>query len=162
MNTYHASTSVGSHGEAALACATERLVRWDFQVVDRSPGRVVLHGPGLRSTREARARGASRVTLLLVGETLELSAELGAADRMARFCRVFPISLCLTLGAILGTTFLFVFPFQLALVGYGAGLVTAAPWMALGPLMGEQVYQESRKGLESVLRAAREAAEAQR
>ncbi len=156
MTSFLDSVSVGPSGVAALGKAQERFEQWGFEVLERDELRVVLRGPGMHSNREARARGASKVTLAVLGEQLVLDAQMGAADRMERFCRVFPVGLCLLLGVVLGTIFWFVFPPKIAFVAPLFCLLTAVPWLAIGPAMGQTVQREAREGLRSVLAQARE------
>ena len=159
MTVFRSSVNVGTGGAAALACAIERFERWGFTLSNQSSTHARLQGPGMRSNREARARGASLVTLTWSGSTLALDAELGAADKMARFCKVFPVALGVGLGFVLGTVYWFVFSWKIALVGLGAGTAFAIPWLALGPWMATTVYGDTREGLQAVLQAAWEASE---
>lgn len=156
MTSFLDSVSVGTGGVVALGKAQERFEQWGFEVLERDELRIVLRGPGMHSNREARARGASKVTLAVHGEQLVLDAQMGAADRMERFCRVFPVGLCLLLGVVLGAIFWFVFPPKIALVAPLFCLLTAVPWLAIGPAMGQTVQREAREGLRSVLAQARE------
>ena len=154
MNEFQASIPVGTGGEAALKAASERFLVWGFAPQEHSAEYVRLKGPGLNSSRMAHARGASAVELALVDQELRLRAELGAADRMERFCRYFPIGLSAGLALILGTVFAFVFPFHIAAIAIVGTLATGLPWLFLGPWMGRKVQRDARAGLQSVLQHA--------
>jgi len=154
MNVFDGTIPVGAGGEAALNAASERFLVWGFTPQERSAGYALLEGPGLNSSRLAQARGASSVELALVDQELRLRAELGAADRMERFCRYFPIGLSASLGLILGTVFAFVFPLHIAAIAVLGTLATGLPWLFLGPWMGRKVQRDARAGLQSVLQHA--------
>src|SRR5262245_16864901 len=91
------------HGDShkAIDLAVVALSSLGFRLHARTPDSATLSGPGMNSSRQSPLVGASLLDIRAERGELALTAELGSAERMMRFVRIFPIALNAGLGVVL-------------------------------------------------------------
>jgi hypothetical protein len=161
------ATAVPFHGDQdkAFDLAITALSALGFRLDHRTADSARLTGPGMNSSRQSPLVGASKLELSARRGELALAAELGGAERLMRFVRIFPIALNVGLGLM----FFAIFSVTLGQrVGAGAWmtpvvavvLINAAVWAFLGPWMARLIHQRTCKGLETLLSSMVTAGEA--
>lgn len=153
---YTATQPFRGNTDKSLDLAIAALTALGFRLDERTPDAARLSGPGMNNSRQSPLLGASLLDLRAERGALALKAELGGAERMMRFVRVFPIAL----NAGLGVLFLIVFgltagqrlPFATwATPVLGVTLINAAVWVFLGPWMARKIHERTCRGLETLL-----------
>src|SRR3954468_24541825 len=147
-----------SHGDPdkAFDLALAALTSLGFRLDQRTTSSVELSGPGMNSNRQSPLLGASRLNISFREGQLDLAAELQAAERLARFARVFSIALTFVLGLTLLIVFGTMFAGRAAPLLWlgpvvGVTLLNGGVWAVLGPLIPRNIQRRTRHGLESLL-----------
>jgi hypothetical protein len=149
---YTASTPFTGDADKALRLAESSLTAVGFQLIARTPTSLEAVGPGMNNSRESALVGASHIVIKGGRGELTLDAELGGADRLGRFAKLFPLALVLALAVILSVVFLFVFGPGLWVVGVSTGTVLfALPWLVVGPLIAGSIKKRTCRGLDAFL-----------
>ncbi len=133
----------------AFSAIEATLLPNGFRVVDTSPHRRILKGPGLQSTRENPVRGATKVVVEVEGETLRLRAELNGVLFMALFVCIFPLSLWagFAVAGLLSSA-------ESASPLSGKALVGAAVWVVVGPALALWIRRRTIRALDDMLNNA--------
>lgn len=145
------------HGDLikAFDLAIAALTALGFRLDSRTADSVRLTGPGMHSNRQSPLLGASRLDINLHHGTLDLAAELGAAERMIRFVKIFPIALNCGLTVVFlvvfGIIFVGRFPLFWICPVMGIPLINGAVWAVLGPWMARSIHQRTCRGLDTLL-----------
>ncbi len=162
---YAASAPFRGDQDKAFDLAITALTSLGFRLDQRTADSARLTGPGMNSSKQSPLVGASRLDLSARRGQLALEAELGGAERLMRFVRIFPIALNVGLGLL----FFAVFSVTLGQrVGAGVWvtpviavvLINAAVWAFLGPWMARLIHQRTCRGLETLLSSMVAAGEA--
>src|SRR5947208_2192838 len=90
---YNASHPFHGDLDKAFDLATTALAAIGFRLDARTTDSVRLTGPGMNSNRQSPLLGASQIDICFHQGQINLAADLGAAERMIRFVRIFPIAL---------------------------------------------------------------------
>jgi hypothetical protein len=154
--TYDASRPFHGNFDKALDLAVAALTALGFRLDERTADSVRLTGPGMNSNRQSPLVGASQLDISRRQGQLNLEANLGAAERLIRFVRIFPIAL----NAILCVVFLAVFggifggraaPLFWISPVVGVTLINGAVWAVLAPWIARSIHQRTCRGLETLL-----------
>jgi hypothetical protein len=142
--------------DKALDLAIAALTALGFRLDERTADFVRLTGPGMNSNRQSPLVGASQLDIRLRQGQLELAADLGAAERMMRFARIFPIALngglALVFLAVFGTIFAGrVAPLFWLSPVIGVTLLNGVVWAVLGPWIARSIHQRTCRGLDALL-----------
>lgn len=142
--------------DKALDLAIAALTTLGFHLDERTPSSVRFTGPGMNSNRQSPLLGASRLEIRSEHGQIELTAELGAAERLIRFVKVFPIALNLGLGIVFLVFFGTIFGGRANLLFWispviGVTLLNGAVWVILGPWIARSIHQRTLRGLDSLL-----------
>jgi len=153
---YNASRPFHGDFDKALDLAIAALTALGFRLESRTTDSARLTGPGMNSNRQNPLLGASRLDINLHQGQLDLAADLGAAERLMQFTRVFPIAVNGALGLSLLVSFGIAFagwaPIFLWLVPVVAiALLNGAVWAILGPRIARSIHQRSCRGLDALL-----------
>ena len=124
-----------------------------FQVSPSGRGEFLARGPGMRSTSQNPLFGVSEARVRAIGSQLEIHANLGGAQWMARFVLFFPpllgVFLAIVLAAVFGATG------QIQALWFAPLIVAGAeaPWIVVGPLMARWIRRRTEKALDALLRS---------
>jgi len=163
---YAASLPFHGNPDKALDLAVAALTALGFRLNARTPESAQLSGPGMNNSRQSPLVGASQLELRALPGTLSLAADLGGAQRMMRFIRIFPIALNAALGIIFLVVFGLLVGPRLPLASWltpvvGVTLLNGAVWVVLGPWMARLIHQRTCRGLETLLASMVAAGEAE-
>jgi hypothetical protein len=155
---YAASRPFQGDLDKAFDLAIAALTALGFHLNERTPSSVRFTGPGMNSNRQSPLLGASRLEIRSHHGHLELTADLGAAERLIRFVRVFPIALNCVLGIVFLVVFGTIFGGRAAPLFWispviGVTLLNGAVWAILGPWIARNIHQRTLRGLDSLLNA---------
>jgi len=146
------------HGDLdkSFDLAITALTTLGFRLDQRRADAIQLTGPGMNSSRQSPLVGASKLDIKFHQGQLDLAAELGAAQRLMRFVKTFPIALSFGLGLLFLVVFGLVFagraPAMLWLgPTLGVTLINGAMWAILGPWIARTIHQRTCRGLETLL-----------
>jgi hypothetical protein len=153
---YNASRSFQGDLEKALDLAIAALSAVGFRLDERTADSVRLTGPGMSSNRQSPLVGASQLDIRLRQGQLDVAADLGAAERMIRFARIFPIALngglALVFLAVFGTIFAGrVAPLFWLIPVIAVTLLNGAVWAVLSPWIARSIHQRTCRGLDALL-----------
>lgn len=149
---FTAARAFQGNPEAMWRFAETLLAAIGFRITNRTPDAMHFEGPGMHSSRQNPLLGATRIHLRCSGRELELDADLGGVQRLARFVVWFPVLLPLALGVLFFAVFSAQFgpgPWM-----WGVGLATggnAALWFVLGPWMAHRLRIRTLQALEILL-----------
>lgn len=163
---YAASLPFRGDSDKSLDLAVAALTALGFRLDARTSDSARLSGPGMNHSRQSPLVGASLLDLRAERGAMTLTAELGGAERMMWFVRVFPIALNAGLGVLLLIVFALTMgqrlPFAMwATPVVGVTLLNGAVWVFLGPWMARKIHQRTCRGLESLLASLVAAGEAE-
>jgi hypothetical protein len=146
------------HGnlDKAFDLAINALAAIGFRLDTRTADSVRLTGPGMHSNRQSPLLGASQIDICFRQGQIDLAADLGAAERMIRFVRIFPIALngglCLVFFALFWTLFArLAAPWVWISSIVGVALINGAVWAVLSPWIARSIHQRTRRGLDTLL-----------
>jgi hypothetical protein len=110
----------------------------------------------MNSNRQSPLVGASRLEISLRQGQLDLAAELGAAERMIRFVRIFPIVLNGGLALVFLVVFGTIFAGRAAPLFWigpviGVTLLNGAVWAVLSPWIARSIHKRTCRGLDALL-----------
>jgi hypothetical protein len=149
---YTASTPFTGDADKALRLAESSLAAVGFQLTARTPTSLEAIGPGMNNSRESALVGASHIVIHHGRGELTLDAELGGAERLGRFAKLFPLGLVLVMAVVLSVVFLFVFGPGSWIISVGAATgLFALPWLVVGPLMAGSIHRRTCRGLDAFL-----------
>ncbi len=161
------ATSVPFRGDQdkAFDLAITALTALGFRLDQRTADSARLTGPGMNSSKQSPLVGASKLDLSTRRGELALAAELGGAERLMRFVRVFPIALNVGLGLLFCVIFSVTMGqrvrfWTLMTPVITVVLINAAVWVFLGPWMARLIHQRTCRGLETLLSSMVAAGEA--
>ncbi len=168
MTTFTTSSTTQGSSDGVLESAITTLTNNGFAITHRGATSVSLTGPGLNSTRQNPILGASKITLVLRGNSIDADAELGGVDAMQRFLMRFPFLLGLGLGLLIGVGGGLLFGHQFGVgfgvpwaqgwqwmvVAIGGAMLPVAPWLILSPLMAKMIRKRTQDAVETLVRNA--------
>jgi type IV secretory pathway TrbD component len=149
---YDASLPFRGNREKAFQLAESALAALGFRLKLRTPASLQFVGPGMNSTKQSPLTGASRIDIRAGSSSMDLEAELGGAEFMARFVSYFPLGLCVALAAVLSLVFgiLFGTGMWMVAVAVAAG-GPAVMWLFLGPVLGRRIRERTCRALDALL-----------
>lgn len=153
---YNASRPFSGDAARAFDLAVTALTALGFRLESRTADAVRLKGPGMNSNRQNPLVGASQLDVSVHQGQLDLTADLGAAERMMRFIRTFPIAINCVLGISFLAGFGAMFAGRIAPLIWlspiiGLTLINGAIWAVLGPGMARRIRQRTCRGLDQLL-----------
>jgi len=153
---YTSSRAFDGDFDKSVDLAVAALTALGFRLESRTADSVRLKGPGMNSNRQNALLGASRLDINLRQGQLDLAADLGAADRLMQFVKVFPISISCGLGLALLAGFAITFagwaPVFLWIIPVVAiTLLNVVLWAILGPRIARSIHQRTCRGLDTLL-----------
>src|SRR6185369_7360296 len=155
------------HGDLnkAFDLAIAALTSLGFRLDQRQADSIQLSGPGMNSNRQSPLVGASKLDITFLHGQLDLAADLGAAQRLMRFAKTFPIALSFGLGLVFLVVFASIFAGRAPAMLWigptvGVTLLNGAIWAILGPRIAHSIHQRTCRGLESLLSSIATAGEA--
>jgi hypothetical protein len=149
---YTASTPFTGDADKALRLGETSLTAVGFQLTSRTPTSLQAIGPGMNNSRESALVGASHITINNSRGELTLEAELGGAERLGRFAKLFPLALVLALAGVLSVVFLLTFgPGSWVISVVGGSVLFALPWLVVGPLIAGSIHRRTCRGLDAFL-----------
>lgn len=149
---YQNTVRIPGDSSRALEFAVAVLASVGFRIIHRQPNAAELQGPGYKNSRENSLRGASAIRLQTHFDQLTLDAELGGVAWMGKFLFWFPVLLCLGLGVILSSIFLFVFgPGNWFYIVVAVVAANGILWNLLGPLLTRHFETRTRADLDTLL-----------
>lgn len=146
--SYTSSITIDGSPEKALIVVRDALVANAFTITEASQTGFTATGPGMNSNNQNVIRGVSKAVVHTEGNTLHISAELGAARRLGLFAMFFPPGLCLFLAAVFAA---------LGPRHHNAvyvPLLLAVPWLVLGPLLARMLRRRTEQAVEALLQSA--------
>lgn len=149
---YTASAPFTGEADKALRLAESSLASVGFQLTARTKASLEAVGPGMNNSRESALVGASHIVINHGRGELTLDAELGGAERLGRFARLFPLGLVAALAVVLSIVFLLVFGPGLWVISVvAAAVLFAVPWLLVGPLIAGSIHRRTCRGLDAFL-----------
>jgi hypothetical protein len=146
------------HGdlERSFDLAVAALTALGFRLNQRTANSLQLTGPGMNSNRQSPLLGASQLDISFRQGQLDLAADLGAAQRLIRFVRIFPIALSGVLGLVFLVVFGAIFAGRAAPLFWispviAVTLINGAVWAVLSPWIARNIHQRTCRGLDTLL-----------
>ena len=149
---HESSAPLAGDSDKALDFALGVLTGAGFRLTDRAPTSIETTGPGFHNSRESPLRGASTIRIEDRNGALNLYAELGGVEWMAKFLTWFPNLMCLGVGIVLTIVFLLTMG-----PGWWIGLVVgivaadAMLWLVLGPFIAKKLEARTRTELDTLV-----------
>ena len=145
---YTSSIIIDGPPQKSVTVLRDALVANAFTITEASQTGFTATGPGMNSNNQNVIRGLSKAVVHTEGNTLHISAELGAARRLGWFAMFFPPGLCLFLALV----FAALGPKHH--IAVYVPLLIAAPWLVLGPLMARLLRRRTEQAVEALLQSA--------
>jgi hypothetical protein len=147
---YAATVPFTGSAKRALAVAQSTLISQNFQIVTSNEFELLAKGPGISSTRENPLKAVTDASFIIRNSAIEFKGELGGAEKMVKFLRIFPLAL----GAfflILWTVLAISVPIFRHWWIFVIAILPLTPWIVLGPLIGRSIQTRTRAAVDALI-----------
>lgn len=142
---YKTSAQFAGPADRAIERARLCLMTNGFKLYQPSDTQLVATGPGMHSTNQDPILGATRITVTVSSDLVDIEAELGGVRFMQLFVFLFPPALVAVMS--FGFMFAQITPRQFPLVGLGLFVM----WAIMSPLMARAIKNRTTEALDTLV-----------
>jgi len=150
--TYSINTSADSQTAANTLLNT--LLPLGFRIVNQSSHSLVVESPGYNSTRQNTLLAMSRAEFTFSRSKIDLQAELGGIDRMARLLLFLILGLGILDTAIFFGLWFFLDAFRSSMWLLYIPTLALLPWLIVGPLIIRIIRKNAERAAITLLENA--------